>query len=173
VCFFESAEARLSNREVAQLETLLKKFIISVKACTSHKALLEEVIRRQGVEDRLFERESVFRFGANSLIEGIIGTDLEDRITYANKAIENITGYSRNEMINQVAHELFKPVGINNFVDEVIHKKRLKGISEVYEVQQTYPDGSPYWVRITASPFKNAKGRLLGQLLPCWTFHLK
>ena len=58
----------------------------------SHKMLLDEVIRRRGVE---YDRESMFRLGANSLLEGIVVTDLDDVITYANK------GYGKHNRLQE------------------------------------------------------------------------
>jgi len=164
VCLSESNAYNLSEKDINQLEPLLRRFILSVKACVSHKMLLDEVVRRQGVEERLYERESMFRFGANSLVEGIVVTDLEDVITYANKAMESITGYSRNEILGAVGYKLFRPVGFKDFKKEVIDNKRKKGIAEVYEIQQRYPSGETYWVRITGSPFRDPKGRIIGTI---------
>lgn len=154
----------IEEREQSQLSTLLKKFCLSIKACISHNASLNEVIKRQEAEYRLFERESLFRFGANSLSEGLIVTDLEDKITYVNKAMTAITGYTKDEMFGTVANKLFLPKGYENFIEEVIDKKRKQDISDVYEVQQVKKDGSSYWVRITASAFKNAKGEIVGTI---------
>lgn len=161
VCLEESNTYKLTPKDVNQLEPLLERFILSVKACMSHKMLLDEVIRRRGVE---YDRESMFRLGANSLLEGIVVTDLDDVITYANKAMESITGYKRNEILGAVGYELFRPVGFEDFKKEVIDEKRKKGIAEVYEIQQLYPSGETYWVRITGSPFKDQKGEIIGTI---------
>ncbi len=164
VCLSESNAYNLSEKDVNLLEPLLRRFILSVKACVSHKMLLDEVVRRQGIEQRLYERESMFRFGANSMVEGIVVTDLEDVITYANKAMESITGYSRNEILGAVGYKLFRPVGFKDFKKEVIDNKRKKGIVEVYEIQLRYPSDETYWVRITGSPFRDPKGRIVGTI---------
>lgn len=164
VCLEESNTYKLTPKDVNQLEPLLERFILSVKACVSHKMLLDEVIRRQGLEDRLYERESMFRFGANSLIEGIVVTDLDDVITYANRAMESITGYKRNEILGAVGYKLFRPIGFEDFKKEVIDDKRKQGIAEVYEIQQRYPSGETYWVRITGSPFRDQKGEIIGTI---------
>lgn len=92
-----------------QLSPLYKKFILSIKASVSHRSLLDEVIKRHEAENKLFARESLFRFGANSLSEGIIVTNLEGKITYVNNAMSEITGFSREQLINSVAHEILKP----------------------------------------------------------------
>jgi two-component system sensor kinase FixL len=163
--FIRPAEAPLFNKEdLDQLKILFKKFIISAKACLSHKMLLDEVVKRKEAENRLYERESYYRFGANSLTEGIIATDLEDKITYVNRAMTAITGYTKDEMMGEVAHLLFKPVGIKDFLNDVIEAKRKQDISEVYEIQQLHKKGGAYWVRINASAFKDIKGTIVGSI---------
>lgn len=157
-------DEEFSKREKSQYATLFKKFTVSMRACHAHEASLEEVLKRQEAEQRLFERESLFRFGANSLNEGIIVTDLEDKITFVNRAMISITGYSKDEMYDAVANELFQPIGFDDFKKEVIDEKRKKDISDSYEIQQTRKDGSLYWVRITASPFKDARGEIVGTI---------
>lgn len=162
--FLKNEHEDFTKREKSQFANLFQKFTLSVKACISHQASLDEVLKRKEVERKLFERESLFRFGANSLNEGIIVTDLEDKITFVNRAMISITGYSKDEMYDAVANELFQPIGFDDFKKEVIDEKRKKDISDSYEIQQTRKDGSLYWVRITASPFKDARGEIVGTI---------
>ncbi len=75
-----------------------------------------------------------------------------------------ITGYSTSEMMGAIAHELFKPIGISNFIDDVIESKRKKDVSEIYQVQQIHKNGYTYWVKINASAFKNVKGEIVGSI---------
>ena len=152
------------SEDLKQLEILFKKFVISSKACLSHKLLLDEVINRKEAEDRLYERQSLFRFGANSLCEAIIVTDLDDKITYVNRAMSKITGYTKEEMMGKVAYKLFQPIGIKDFVQEVIETKRKKDVSEAYEIQQIHKNGETYWVRINASAFKDTHGNIVGAI---------
>ncbi len=164
ILFNQDDQYLLNKKEIASLESLLKKFALSMKACISHKASLDEVLKRRKAEFKLYNSESLFRLGANSLCEGIICTDLDGKITYVNKAMSEITGYSNLELLSPIAHELFKPKGIDDFIEEVIEAKRKKGISNTYEIQQVRKDGSLYWVRITASPFKDHKGKIVGTI---------
>jgi PAS domain S-box-containing protein len=67
-------------------------------------------------------------------------------------------------MYDSIAHELFRPQGIKDFVKEVINNKRKEDISEVYEITQLKKDDSEYWVRIRASAFKDYTGKIIGTI---------
>jgi len=151
-----------SKREKSQFSTLFQKFSVSMQACLAHEASLEEVLKRQEAEQRLFERESLFRFGANSLTEGIVVTDLDNRMTYVNNAMSTITGFSREEMIGAIGYELFKTVGFTKEIQEDVVAKIIDDETQTYEVEQIKKDGSRYWVRIMISSFKDSKGRSNG-----------
>jgi PAS domain S-box-containing protein len=151
-----------SSREKSQFSTLFKKFALSMKACFSHEASLDEVLKRHVSANNLFERESMYRIGGNTLSEGIIVTDLNDTINYVNRAMVDITGFTKKEIFWKVPNELFKPIGFADAIKGSIEKKYNSNISRTYEVQQTRKDGSLYWVRITRSTFKDYKDDVVG-----------
>ncbi|MFT5347725.1 MAG: two-component system sensor kinase FixL [Bacteroidia bacterium] len=153
-----------SNREKSQFATLFKKFALSMKACFSHKASLDEVLKRQVSEKNLFELESMYRIGGDTLSEGIIVTDLNETITYANKAMVEITGFTKKEILERVPNELFRPIRFADAIKLSIEKKYKSNISRIYEVQQRRKDGSLYWVRVTRATFKDYKGNEVGSI---------
>src|SRR5262245_21596860 len=63
----------------------------------------------QDLSRRLQEREEFYRSILESLTEGIIITDRESRILYANSRIECLTGRTRAELIGAVSFELLSP----------------------------------------------------------------
>src|SRR6185369_10036866 len=65
--------------------------------------------RTQDLSRRLHEREEFYRSVLESLGEGILITDRENRILYANSSVECMTGYSRTELLGAVSHELLTP----------------------------------------------------------------
>ena len=65
--------------------------------------------RTQDMSRRLQEREEFYRSILESLGEGIIITDRESRILYANSRIECLTGRTRAELMGAVSYELLSP----------------------------------------------------------------
>src|SRR5262245_44366893 len=65
--------------------------------------------RTQDLSRRLHEREEFYRSVLESLGEGVLITDRESRILFANSRVECLTGRTRAEMLGQISHELLTP----------------------------------------------------------------
>src|SRR5213593_3549058 len=65
--------------------------------------------RTHDLSRRLHEREEFYRSILESLGEGVVITDRESRILYANSRIECLTGYSRAELVGAISYELLTP----------------------------------------------------------------
>lgn len=158
----EGNEIIISEDEI-HLVPLLNKFLLSVKAGLSHKYLLNEIIRRQEAEDLLFEQESMYRFGANSLTEGLFVTDLDSKITFANSAIKEMTGKSFGEIHGQDVRTLFKSSDGGEVLPEVWKSRKKEFISP--EVHLIKPNGEKFWARISAADFIGSKGGITGTIV--------
>src|SRR5438093_13370033 len=77
--------------------------------------------RTHDLSRRLQEREEFYRSFVESLGEGVIITDRESRILYANSRIECLTGYPRSELIGAISYESLMPKEVWSAM-----KRRLK-----------------------------------------------
>ncbi len=117
---------------------------------------------------RLHEREEFYRAILESLNEGVLITDRENRILYANSRVECLTGYSRDELLGAVSHELLTPKpewpAMRRRLEE-----RLAGKEEQYELEHIRKDGERHWVSVRGLPYRNANGVIVGTvgLLSC------
>ncbi|MGB1038439.1 MAG: PAS domain-containing sensor histidine kinase [Bacteroidia bacterium] len=158
----DDIESVISDDE-KQLVPLLNKFLLSVRAGLSHKYLLNEIIRRQEAEDLLYEQESMYRFGANSLTEGLFVTDLENKITFANSVIKEMTGKSFGELQGQDVRTLFRSSDGGDVLPDVWKSRKKEFISP--EVHLVKPNGEKFWARISASDFIGSKGGITGSIV--------
>jgi PAS domain S-box-containing protein len=124
--------------------------------------------RTQDLSRRLQEREEFYRSILESLGEGVIITDRENRILYANSRIECFTGYPRSELIGAISHELLAPKEEWPAMRRRL-KERLAGKEESYEHEHIRKDGEHHWVSVRALPYRNARGEIVGTigLLSC------
>ncbi|MGB8317452.1 MAG: PAS domain-containing sensor histidine kinase, partial [Ignavibacteriaceae bacterium] len=114
-------------------------------------------------EETLRENEELHKNLVESLTEGVIISDLYDRIIFANKRLCEMTGFSLEEIIGNYAYNLFfarKDWG------KVLQKTKLRysGVSDRYEIKVQKKDGNSFWVNISGSPYKNSKGEIIGTI---------
>lgn len=105
------------------------------------------------------------RFGgvAQSLAEGLLITDPDDVILFANDRIAQMTGHSVEELTGRPAYMLLLAEKNWPFIWRK-NKDRLAGIADRYEIELRRKDGATLWVEISASPYRNITGQITGTL---------
>lgn len=119
--------------------------------------------RTQDLNRRLQEREEFYRSFLESLGEGVIITDRDSRILYANSRIECLTGYSRAELVGAVSYELLLPRDEWPLMRRRL-KDRLAGKEESYEYEHIRKGGERHWVAVRALPYRNGRGEIVGTI---------
>ena len=124
-----------------------------------------EGLREQLAQARaLLEQERAhFRSVFEGMGEGLIITDLYDRIEYVNARMSEMCGFSREEMIGHLAFEVLLPR------DEwpELHwrnERRAQGFSDVYEALLQRKSGERVWVLVHATPLRDASGQVVGTI---------
>jgi PAS domain S-box-containing protein len=107
------------------------------------------------------KREEFYRTILDSLAEGLIITDHESRIVYANSRAEEITGYNRQELLGRISYEVLSP---RKNWDKMRRRlrERLAGNEEGYEHELIRKDGTTIWIRVLGTPYRNASGEVAG-----------
>lgn len=113
--------------------------------------------------ERAPNREELFRTALESLAEGILITDHLSRIIYVNGTLEEMTGYSRGEMIGHVSHRMLLPPEEWPKQEQRL-TERLSGQREEYEHQIRRKDGALHWVRVRATPYMDVSGKVIGTM---------
>jgi PAS domain S-box-containing protein len=122
----------------------------------ANQQLEEEVNERQQAEQSLRHSEARYRELVESMGEGLILTDLNEQIAYANPAAERIFGASQGSL---------KGRSLQDFVDEASFAKvraesgrRMRGEHSVYDLEIRRLDGEKRRLRASASPLRSADG---------------
>ncbi|MDB6031865.1 MAG: sigma54 specific transcriptional regulator with sensor, Fis family [Verrucomicrobiales bacterium] len=121
----------------------------------------ENLVNASGLAKRLSEREEFYRAVLDSLAEGLIITDSESRILYANKNMEEVTGYTRDELIGSTSYQILAPKKNWPIMQRRL-RERLSGKTESYEHELLRKDLSISWIRVKATPYRNGKGDIIG-----------
>jgi PAS domain S-box-containing protein len=119
--------------------------------------------RSRDLNRQLQEREEFYRSFLESLGEGVIITDRESRVLYANSRVECFTGFPRSELIGKISYEVLIPKEEWPAMRRRL-KERLAGKEESYEYEHVRKDGQRHWVAVRALPYRNAKGEIVGTI---------
>ena len=122
-----------------------------------------DISERVRAETQLRASESQMRAIVENLHDGLLITDLNDAILYANGRMTELTGYDNAELINQNAHQ---------FLSDPVHwaecegrnQQRAQGQSETYEIPLRHRDGSTRWMLINGSPLRDGNGAIIGTI---------
>ncbi|MEM6262554.1 MAG: PAS domain S-box protein [Bacteroidota bacterium] len=113
--------------------------------------------------ERLKESEAKYRNFVERINEGLILTDMKERILYVNQRTCGILGYEENELIGRSTLELtYDEEGKNTIMGKIAN--RLSGTSEQYELGLQRKNGDKLWVMVTGAPYEEADGQINGSI---------
>ncbi len=122
-----------------------------------------DITDRKLAEDALKESEELYKGVGESWTEGLMITDIDDKILFTNKRMSEIIGYSFEEMVGKQGFKIFfdaeqwKTILNKN-------KKRFENISDIYEIEMKRKDGKKIWVSISGFPYRNSSGKIIGTI---------
>ena len=112
-------------------------------------------------DDPLREFDARFRLAVETLGEGVVITDAEDRIVYVNSRMAHISGHAREAMVGRNVVDLLVPEEDRAAYAERM-ALRMQGVSEQYEVSFVKKDGERFWAAVNGSPLTDGSGRIVG-----------
>ena len=111
-------------------------------------------------DDPLREFDARFRLAVETLGEGVVITDAEDRIVYVNSRMAQISGHQREAMVGENVVDLLVPEEDRAGYAERM-ALRMQGVSEQYEVSFRKKDGERFWAAVNGSPLTDSAGRIV------------
>ena len=123
--------------------------------------LIDDITEQREAQTRLREAEARYRNVAQSLGEGLLITDLEDQIVYANPRMVELSGYAVEELIGRQAYRLLLPQEEWESV-RLRNEERARGRADRYEMRLRRKDGTYFWAVVSASPYRDPSGEIVG-----------
>lgn len=128
-------------------------FFLYVSDRTDQKAFRHEIQ----------DREEIFRKLVQGTNEALIMTDRDNYIELVNEQFLHLFGYEESEVLHKNAVEILMKEEDPSQVNRR-HKDRLAGISDVYEMEQKRKNGEIIWTLVSASPFRDRNGQVVGTI---------
>jgi PAS domain S-box-containing protein len=129
-------------------------YIIANSRDITERKIIEENVRKQ--------KEKYENIIANMNL-GLLEVDLEEKIQFVNPGFEQISGYSKDEIIGKKASSIFV---VESHLSLVLDKlpERAKGHSDMYEILVKNKTGENRWWMVSGAPNYDDKGVLIGSI---------
>jgi len=119
-----------------------------------------DITERRRAEEALLESQENYRRIVDTAAEGIWQIDEQSRITYVNRRMADMLGYTRGEMVGADVTSFMPP---GEHVDSVFRKdQQRKGVVDHFERQYIRKDGSILWTRVAITPIIGSDGTYHG-----------
>lgn len=110
---------------------------------------------------KLEESEKNYRLLVETMNDGVIKTNLDYKIMYANSRAAEILGYSLDELIGKNGYEILFS---QEEIDFIKNKNKLFNLSDNYEIKLKKKDCSYIWVLISGSLIYDSKNIVCGYI---------
>jgi diguanylate cyclase (GGDEF)-like protein/PAS domain S-box-containing protein len=155
-------EARMRKRSGEIADVLLSSEPIELGGEPCMVTSVMDITERKRAERQLRESERRFRDFAEAAGEYVWEIDVDGRFTYLSRRVEQVTGYSPEELVGRTPVE-FMPAGEGERVREVFAEAaRARESFRNLEHRTMSRTGSQVWQLVSGVPIVDADGRLLG-----------
>lgn len=129
---------------------------------------IRDIHEQQMAFDALKASEERYRTLFQNMKLGILQVDSEEKITFVNEAMENITGYPSSEMIGKKTPDLLLKTEKQKVSLHKILEERKGGKASVYELNITRKNGKSATIVVSGVPLLDNAGRFIGAIGINW-----
>ncbi len=126
------------------------------------KGIVQDITERRKAEEKICESEEKYRNIVETANEGILIIDNEAIITYGNKKLAHMLGYTLAESVGRPIWDFLSEE--SKSIVKLNLNKRWLGIDDNYELKLIRKDGSHLWTCINAKPLFDKDGKLTGSM---------
>lgn len=127
-----------------------------------HLWVYTDVTIRKKYKDNLQAQKEKYSSIIANMNLGLVEVDNEDRVQLCNNSFCELSGYTSEELMGARLTDLLQLSDPNIIASH--QKKRLKGVSDTYEVSVTIKNGTQSHWLISGAPRYNEKGEVIGSI---------
>jgi two-component system sensor kinase FixL len=144
----------------AQLDCLRKEI---ADGALRVRIILTDITERKQNERLQRENEERLHAIIDQVVVGIVGADLAGNITFVNDHFCDMSGYTREELLDKRWQDLTHPEDMQNSIG--VYKQMMQeGQPLSFEKRYMRKNGTTMWVNISASRLSDANGQIIGGL---------
>ena len=123
-----------------------------------YQTAIIDLRERKAAEEALRESEARMRATVEQATAGVANCDVTGRITFANRTLCQMLGYTKSELIGKSFAELTHP---DHVKDNVRRFAQMVRDAKPYEIEKRYicKDGSILWADVSASAVRGPDGK--------------
>ncbi|WP_235283948.1 MULTISPECIES: PAS domain S-box protein [unclassified Methanosarcina] len=129
---------------------------------TAISFISRDITERKRVEEKLRESEEKYRNIVETANEGIFIIDAENIVTYANKKMTDMLGYTLEEVIGREIWDFVSEKGKD--IVKLNQERRKQGINESYELKLICKGVSSLWALVSAKSLFDKDSRFMGSI---------
>jgi len=150
-------EMQFRRRDGSILTGMISARTFDILGVPHVMSVTRDMTERKRAEDVLRETEAQYRRIVDTAIEGIMYVDRDFIVTFANRQIASMLGYSIDEMIGRNYSSFMAEDQLEDNVAQM--KMRAEGKDSVYERCFMTKDGKRHWLLVSAKAVLDSDGR--------------
>jgi PAS domain S-box-containing protein len=150
------------NGTIINVSLTLSPIFDSFGKFVAISVIARDITERKRVEEKLQESEEKYRNIVETANEGIFIIDSKTIVTYANKKMTDMLGYTLEEVIGREIWDFISEE--SKGIVKLNRERKLQGVNESYELKLIRKGGSSLWVLVSTKSFFDINGRFIGSV---------
>ncbi|MBI5404255.1 MAG: PAS domain S-box protein [Ignavibacteriae bacterium] len=127
-----------------------------------YEGTVEDITERKRIEDELKKSEVKYRRLYDSMMDGLVLTDMKGKITDCNESYMNMLGYNMEEL-KKLTYIDLTPENWHEFEKRIVNEQIItRGYSDVYEKEYIKKSGEIFPVELRTFTFHNDANENIG-----------
>jgi PAS domain S-box-containing protein len=157
-----SLEGVLYQKDGSALDVDVRLSVFESNGDELMLAVVRDIRERKRAEEALRQSEEQHRRIVETSSEGIVMTDVDGQITFANERHLEMFGYTREELMGRPTLDFMSPEAQSLVASKMSSQGVLQ--RQEYSLKLQRKDGSDIWVVVSSSPLHGPDGLFQGRL---------